>query len=418
MPLKKKLSTFLLLIFVCLEILCHTFWLKDGDTQMLSIIYFIVGLCIGILPLLKFGNFIETDSLSEKGQFFRNNLIKGISLIFLAILSVFIFQNAVEIFHKNPIDQKVADMLPVLETMAKRFLDGERIYELIPGIWGGMQPIYLPAMWLPFSLPVFLEMDVRLLTTLSLVASICLIIYTFLRKRTNRNYFGFLVFLPIILMVWGIFRIDPRVIIMSQEFLVVFYYLLLAYAVFTKKEILIAVALSLCLMSRFALVPWSAMFLIYAFFFDEKKRAVKIAAMTAGLSLLLLFCFQAFENLPVFFNLQSHYLSEVLANEWKYKTLINSNLGLAKFFEYQNLATLHRLHLGISFLIPGGLLLLFSKYKNRINIVFFAVCSLKICLVFFYNLLILPYLYLFYTNTFLSIFIFSMVNGSQEKNEL
>lgn len=381
---------------------------------MLSIVYFIVGLCIGILPLLKFGKPTEVNFISRKEQLLKNNLIKGVSLLFSAILSVFIFQNAVEIFHKNPLDQKVADMLPVLETMAKRFLDGERIYELIPGIWGGMQPIYLPAMWLPFSLPVFWEMDVRFITTLSFMASICLMVYTFLRKNSNRNHLGFLGFLPIGLMVWGVFRIDPRVIIMSQEFLVVFYYLLLVYAVFTKKEILIAVALSLCLMSRFALVPWAAMFLIYVFLFDEKKRAIRIAAMTAGLSLLLLFSFQAFENLPVFFNLQSHYLSEVLANEWKYKALINSNLGLAKFFEYQNLAILHRLHLGVSFLIPGVLLLLFSKYKNRINAAFFAVCSLKICLVFFYNLLILPYLYLFYTNTFLSIFIFSMINGREE----
>lgn len=412
-----RLSTKLLLVIVCLEILCHTFWLKSGNPKVSSIVYLIAGLSIAILPLVKKLN--SENSIVPHSKSFKLSLFLFLGLLLAALC--FIIVNASNIFSANPMSSIPADMLLVIEIMAKRFVAGEPIYSNVTGLGADMIPVYLPAMWLPFIISVFFEMDVRITTVVSLIFTVLLCLQEFVSKRQLRktlNLKSLVVFLPLGLMLWGIFKIDSRIIIMTQEFVVVFFYMLLGLAIFKNKTGWIIIALTFCLMSRYTLAPWLLMYLVYQYLFVNKKEAIKIGLGTGILSFLMLLIFQALPQIPMFIGLQDHYLQDVLAHEWKYAGLIQKNLGMAKFFDFQNIESLHQFQIGLSLIIPAVLLLIFYKFKDRINKPFFAICSLKLCLVFFYNFIIIPYLYLFYTSTFLSILIFSLHLKSSSQKKL
>lgn len=68
-------------------------------------------------------------------------------------------------------DYHDADMLPIIKIMNRRLINGQRlyVYDTIPEIWKGIQPVYLPAMWMPFGIPTLLNIDLRWLTAVCLV---------------------------------------------------------------------------------------------------------------------------------------------------------------------------------------------------------------------------------------------------------
>lgn len=52
----------------------------------------------------------------------------------------------------SPLSYTDADMIPIMQVMSQRFLQGEwsMVYQPVQEIWNGIQPVYLPAMWMPF----------------------------------------------------------------------------------------------------------------------------------------------------------------------------------------------------------------------------------------------------------------------------
>lgn len=141
--------------------------------------------------------------------------------------------------------------------------------------------------------------------------------------------------------------------------------------------------------------------------FENKKLAIKIGGMVGGIGLFLLVSTGALLQLDVIFSLPTIYIDHLMENEWKFHGFVTAKLGLVKFFSFEQIPFVNRLFFIFNLVIPVACLLFFWKFKNKINRAFFALCSLKLCLVFFYNFLIMPFSYLFYTNTFLSIAILS-----------
>lgn len=405
----KKNLTFLLLLFVLLETICHVFGIIHWNKAGTSIVYFSSGIFIALLPLIKtrFSPAVR-QSYSLAVQQSRNSLHAYASIvifvIFLVGLSYYSWQHASVIFANHPIDYKIADMLPVIQIMCERLASRQSIYEILP-FWSGMEPIYLPAMWLPYFPLHYFGMDIRWTGVLLLLVSLFFLF--FISRRNTYSITTIVILLPLWILFEGIFQQDSRLLSLSEEPVVIAYYLFLAFALARKNYWMIGVAIGLCLMSRFSLAIWFLMYLLYVFVFQSKKGAVQIAGTVMLVSGLLLIPTGAFRQLEVILGLPEVYIKAVMESRWKFEGPVNENLGLAKFFDYDSLALVHQIFLLGNYIIPFLCLFLFWKLKSVINQPFFAICSLKLSLVFFYNFLIIPVLYLFYTSTFLSIAILS-----------
>ena len=112
----------------------------------------------------------------------------------------------------------------------------------------------------------------------------------------------------------------------------------------------------------------------------------------------------AFQNLGIFLEMPKIYLDAVQDPEhsWKYLPTINESLGLGKYLGIERIGLLHRSLFFVSLLSPLCFLLWVLRKPHSLNSSFWALCSLKMSLVLFYQFLVINPLYLFYTSTFFS----------------
>lgn len=389
-----------LLLLLIVEVLCQNHWLMLlPDVEItyfyeVTYYYFIAGLLICLLPLIRIKPY---QPVYSKMAFYA-------TLLGFAAICGFTYFFVNDIFLKWPLDYRSADMLPVISVMGERFVNGQPVYAEIPEIWGGMQPIYLPAMWIPYIPAIISGMDIRWVNVAFILAGIGGVFFMSDGKR-SRTVASLLIFIPLIILIRGYLIIDDRMLGLTEEGIVFGYYMFLAYALYTKKTLLIGLAVTFCLLSRFSLMIWAVMLLVFIFIYVSKKQSIRLIITIGILVLALMLSTQALFHLDIFIGLQGTYLNAVTdpANHWKYLNEINNSLGFAKFYNNGDLALLNSIFKWAFVLVPVLSLLAFHFFKNRINRDFFLLCSLKLALVFFYNFLIIPYLYLFYTSTFISI---------------
>lgn len=404
MRIDKSLISILLVFLIVIEGLSNTLFINEFDKQNTSIAYFICGLLIAVLPLIKVRQ-SEGILISRSAQ----QILLGLGLLGL---TYHLYLESLPLFNEVPIDYRLADMLPILKIMCQRFMAGEQVYAIIPEIWGGMQPIYLPALWIPLLPATYFEWELRWTSLFLFVAGLGLILATFKGKSNEMankslapkvSINTLIVLVPLFILGHDMMKYESRFFTMTEESIVVFYYLLLAYAVAKEKTALTAIALSLCMLSRYSLAIWAIMYVVYIFFFKDRSKAIRIAIIGTVFSLTVMYISQGFSGLHVFLGLQENYINAIINEKEKFQPMIVISMGLAKFYDYENLAALHRLFMITAFAIPIGSLLLYAKFREKINADFFALCSLKLTLVVFYNLLVMPFLYLFFTSTLLSI---------------
>ncbi|HEX4851393.1 MAG TPA: hypothetical protein VFV08_11330 [Puia sp.] len=365
----------------------------------LSILHFISGIAISIFIVAGPPMSI---SMNPATHHMSGNLYK---FLLLAAMIVLAFLTASYWFDEIPIDPDYADMLPVIRTMNERFLNGHwrHIYDTIPEVWNGTRPIYLPAMWLPFLPSVMFHFDMRWITVTGILLAFSIFLY-FLRlgKTFSSSYVAVLI---AALLFWWLFAENDvhGFITLSEEGVIVLYYSILVVAIVSGNISFIAVATSLCVLSRYALVGWIPAFIICLYLQGKRKYIMKYI----GIGIL---CFLIFFILPFGWKpfvqlsqLPSQYVgfSKLV---WKDSPEVFwLSLGVAKFFGPERVALLHWTLIILTWTIPT--LFLLSNYwlrKNR-NWTNLAVASLKISVVIFYNFIDVPYLYLFYTSSFVSL---------------
>ena len=153
--------------------------------------------------------------------------------------------------------------------------------------------------------------------------------------------------------------------------------------------------------------------MIGAILFWDRKRFFFRAVISGTIATLtLLFVSNANNYTEVFLGLSDNYLTDIANNRGKYEGMINSGLGLAKFLDYNDLNLLHAFMKWVAIISPICLGLYYKLREKYIPLDQFGIASLKVYLVLFYNLIIMPYSYLFYTSSFLSLFILIMAFSS------
>ncbi|MBX2871678.1 MAG: hypothetical protein KTR30_06255 [Saprospiraceae bacterium] len=395
----KSFIAFCIIGLIVVETLSNTLYIneEDYDPACASITYFVVGILIALLPLLKVK--------SDMKWYISAKVIWGVKILGLSLIGLFLFIEAKEVFAKVPVDYRWADMLPIMKIMCQRLVEGKEVYAVIEQIWGGIEPIYLPAIWLPLLPATVMEVDVRWTALLLFMGALVFTLSTrpVAEERGKLNFVSLLTLVPLLILVhhWMIY--ESRFFSMTEESIVVFYYLFLAFAISRQNATLIAIALSLCMLSRYSLALWAVVYVAYELFLGDRKMAWRIIWVGGTCSLLLLWVTQALWNLDIFLGLQANYLDAIVNEEHKFGALVQQGLGLAKFYEYVDLPQLHRLFLISAIATPLLSFALFAVFRKRIDKALFLLCSLKLCLVLFYNTLIMPFVYLFFTSTLLSL---------------
>lgn len=395
----------LLVFFTIIETLCCTYALRSPlNTELVAIAYFIAGLSIGIIPLLQQYNQAAKQP-AVKTHIWINRWLIPVS--FLLIGSYFIVQ-AIAIINSMPIDVVAADMLPQIQIMCQRLIDGEKVYAPIMEIWGGKQPPYMPLMWLPFTFAQWAGIDIRWTTIVFFILGLYCIYQLLSKKFAGNPIILLLSFISMFLLFNFLMVKDKITFGRTEEGVVIAYYLLLACALLSKKPILIGIAIACCLMSRFALFFWVPMYLIYVFVYESRRQAYIIAGVIAAIIFVVFLLPFGFKQPEYFINIPADYHVGV-DNAWRDNEDKNGKyyqhyLGYARYFDISQIKLLHNLQIISAAVLPFLLLGIFRLLNKRIqfNSALFGICTLKIVLVFFYNMVEVPYFYLFFVSTFFS----------------
>ena len=420
---RKYIKCWLLALFAT-ETLCVTYGLKAfPGNPVLTILYLSAGIAIGILlmffpPLpqqvfpLRTG--MTGGQLAKRPPtgFIRELSYQKWVLVCLAALVMYTLTGYW--LEDIPIDISYADMLPIIKVMDQRFAAGhwKQVYDIIPEIRGGVRPIYLPAMWLPYTPAVVMNIDMRWITTAGLFISFCVFLFVYRPSTGKEQPFGrnlsFFTAVIAFLLFWWLFSEDmPAFISMSEEGMVVCWYTLLVLALLTENGLLIGIAVSLCLLSRYALVGWAPAYFLYLLLFGRRKQALIFSS--TGLACLLFLFIMPF-GWPAFTGLLSlpgDYIGFAKTVWARSPEVFIKGLGVAKFFGPGKAGLLHTLLVMLSFGIPI-LFVFYAYYRSRKRVANhplsnIPLATLKISVVVFYNFIDVPYLYLFYTSSFISL---------------
>lgn len=389
----------LLLFSLAAETFFASYGLLIGEqTTIVSILYLMAGL-IFIFSILL----MPQARLPEIGKWKKEAFIK---LPLLLLMLILIFITSRYWLDMIPIDPDYADMLPIMKVMNERFLHGnwKQVYDPIQEIWNGTRPIYLPAMWIPYSPAIVLHIDMRWVTIVSLLFAFLVILFL-IRIRGNK-YFGYAQIAISAMLFWWIFsRNDVHSLItMSEEGVVIFYFIIMTLAIISGNAFMMGLAASLCMLSRYSLIGWIIPCL---FFFAIRKdyRKLVVFTMTGTVCFLLFFLIPfGFQTLNWMIALPDNYISfakQIWENSPEVYWL---NLGMAKFYGPTRILSLHRTLIILSFTVPF-LFMCFCLLQKKWRFQNINLACFKLSLVVFYQFIDVPYGYLFYTSSFVSLII-------------
>lgn len=361
-----------------------------GAGAVLSIVYTISGLAIAAL-------YLRTPSdIQERHRFSITAVI--ISLVLLAAFVWFGYQRMLE----EPLSYEAADMLPIIKVMNERMLSGDfsKVYEPIPAIWNGATPIYLPAMWMPFAIPVALHADLRWLTVGCLFVVYLLLLYQL--RFSKRDWF--LLMIGILLAAWIFIDEIPGLLPFSEEGIVVLYYSLLVIALQGRKAWAIGIVIGLCLLSRYTLIGWLPAYLVWLLW-TKRFKQLWISAATATVTIVMLVLPFRFSALLQLFKLPGTYIDFARRVWHDSPEVFTEGPGLARFFGPAHIPVQHSLLVACSLSIPVIATMLCLKFREKwkIDPERLPLAMLKLTLVVFFSLVDVPYQYLFYTSSFVSL---------------
>jgi hypothetical protein len=411
-PYSRRTALFLTF---AVETLSVTWCLKmPGWAPFLSILYFISGIAFAWLllffPALRLpairpaavSRIAFRPAIPRPGTVYR--------LIIIGLIGLVLYTWCRYWFEEMPIDIYNADMLPIIKIMCERFIAGRHshIYDTIPSIWHGVQPIYLPTMWQPYVPAIAMGIDMRWVIAACLLFAFGAFVALYRPPGQSGpqrlRYLSFFTAVLAFLLFWWIVADNtPGIISVAEEGTVIAYYVLLVLALVSGKPVYIAFAVSLCMLSRYALVGWVPAYILYLLL-EKRGRSLLWFGLT-GLA-----CFVLFFLLPVGWEtflrlarLPGDYIA-FAARVWKDSPdVFTAAPGFASFFGPGRIALLHYLLVTLSFGAPLLFLALcYWKFREKrpANL---PLAMLKLTLVLFYCFIDVPYLYLFYTSSFVSL---------------
>ncbi len=328
------------------------------------------------------------------------------------LLSAAMFYKMGRIIRLRPVsmyDTGSSDVIPTIIFFVKRFLAGEMPYTIMQFPNYSIFPTYLPFTWMPYSLADLLQIDYRWvslgcywLVALYLALSSFNQAYGF----SNVLYKLFVATWPLAL--WIMMAKDDDVMISYLvESLVAAYYLLVAISLSKHKSFLLAVSISMCLLSRYSLVFWVPLLMVLYMMNGKSVQAFWMAAVMV-LFILLFYALPYLRVDPDLFKKGYDYYTQATIAEWKNAEQggfwhLGNGMGFSKWIfdatrplpVEETVNVVRKIHLVACLLTVFGLLLLYLRLRRKTTLHTYLLFSLKIYLSVFYAFVQIPYKYLF-----------------------
>lgn len=395
----------IIILLTVVQVFCATYLLNIEKLAAInSIIFFLAGSGISFC-------LIKTPALiTGKPMFFQKQSI--FRLLAIALLLPFSYSLSAAIMDTTPVQKEYADMLPIIKVMCQRFLDGhwQHVYDPIQDIWNGVQPIYLPATWLPFTSSEVLHFDPRWVTVGGIWLSVIICVWPG-RWKINWQYIIFTISI-LVLLAWLHYDEVNNVIRLTEEGVVFFYYTLIVAAIVSGNGWLIGIAAALCLFSRYSIIGWLPFAFLFLLFTGEKKLLGKIILAGIISTAILIIPF-GINPLLLHLDLPSQYIQHADRVWNENPGYFTQSLGLAKFFGPGHTGLLHYVLLIGTFLIPVVFFLWIRSKK--IPVANALLAGLQLSVTIFYNFIDVSYLYLFYTPVLVSLCIAAFTLASHRK---
>ncbi|MEP7320543.1 MAG: hypothetical protein ABI761_01445 [Saprospiraceae bacterium] len=119
----------------------------------------------------------------------------------------------------------------------------------------------------------------------------------------------------------------------------------------------------------------------------------------------------AWLKLKVFLGLPKQYLVWMESYKYKYQAVLDESLGLSPFFPLKMRTVILNSMSALLILTVWLMIRFYKKDTHR----FYLLAFLKLSLVIFYNLFIIPYQYLMYTSVAVSFALFYLYSNHEEK---
>lgn len=401
-----------LLSLLCLvETLSLTYFkLAPAFAQSNALVYFFSGLGIVALALIfSFRPTTHNNATANKGLL-PKALLATVALVYLSILCV---DYSIRIYPKIPIDYKIADMLPLIKRACQHFVEGKDVYQNpinAPGFWANSYIPYLPAMWLPFVPAYALGVDIRwTLLVVSILSYVCL--FYFVTKLPLLKAVLTTVLLFILLFVYTrFFTWEDKSLLFSatQEAVPAFFYLLLFIALMVRKGWLVAVALALCTLSRYSVVLFVPVYFLFLLIDKDYKGSILFVSIYLGV-IAVLFIFPFFIQRPQYFLEITQKYQGFEASFWYGRidgAKPDGSLGIAYAIGYNVplLKLMKPTMLALLAAFSAAWLGAYYFYRDRIlaNKEIWLMAGFKLVLLLFYNLISMPFQYLFIVPTIIS----------------
>lgn len=306
-----------------------------------------------------------------------------------------------------------SDIIPVIRIYAQRLLWGSDVYRpLTPELGYPVEAGYLPGTWLPFVLAEIGRFDYRWVALSGLLLGISAG-WAWLAWRRRPWLETLLKALLPLGLTYGLIRTDDAVFAITIEALAAGYFLLLGATLLTRSVGLRALALALCLLSRYYVLLWVPLLVLLIFQYEGWRRLLLFGGLLGSL-LVAGYFWPVWRHDPGLMGRVQGLYNQVGLYEWQRipdgatRPLHPFNgLGLAAFF-YPDTPTIPTLQAAIGRirLVQLGALALtiaacVATWWLRRAVPrppgqdrWFAVVSLKLFLVVFFAFLHVPYSYM------------------------
>jgi len=404
----------LLLAFLCiLELLFATFLVNTLGPYLSPIVFAGSGFAIAWLYLrIASGTMPEATHTPT-----THKIVPVIQWVLFLLLSYIVFSSLKHYwwYHLTYGDTKSSsDIIPQIKTLVQRWVNGSQPYYTIQFMGYDLFPTYLPLQWMPYILCEWAQKDYRWIPTFALwMASF----WYFLRCSRQYQQLSWQLLIPVWpLIVWGVYILhDWKLFVFAVEGLIIAYYLLVAEALHKKNTLVLALGISLCLLSRYSIIFWVPLCLVLLYVSGHKRAAFSIA-LTALLMATVIYWLPFLRRDPSIFIQGYAYHTNAALAEWTrdmqvYDGIVYLRNGLG-FTSYalafipgslaHKLAVYKNSHLLVSILTVVGLGWYFIRHRARYDVYIFLLFSLKVYLVVFYVFIQIPYKYLIFLPVMLS----------------
>ena len=391
----------ILVVFCLSEILLFSVYRNIFGEFISPVILFILGLTIGVLPLI----FFKKQNVENNFKYHSTKNWQTVILYTVALFG-FLVTNTLcrHVFNNYAISVEISDIIPQIQKFVERAEHLWYPYKTISFPTYDLFPTYLPLHWAPFIIADKLHFDYRYLANGVLYLSLIFLFYHIFKSHTIAFIEKIILIVLPFVGIYTFINFDNISVGVSVEQMIMGYYIFLSTVLVTQKNIYFrSGAVLLCLLSRFSFLFWVPLFLYSIFIFEGKKQLTKaILFLTCGVLLLYIIPF-VLKDPSVFLKSQASYMAGTLG-EWQRNPSphLHNGLGLSNYFlDFLSGTNAHKIHvlqlmlISISILTMLCLGFFLNKNKKKLDHRIFNMASLKIMLTVFYAFVQIPYSYLY-----------------------